>query len=124
MKTKFWLPYLLIVFLLIGGGYFVLAGMSDVPLTLSESQMEELSGTLLDWDCIPIPPCDNIPCDNNTLEEQFGINWTKTCETDPNATCYWKEPAEYGWVCSQCTYYDECGGEISGCAHETWRECE
>lgn len=45
MKTKFWSVCTIAVLALLGGVYFSTAQMSDAPLVLSDSQMEQLSGT-------------------------------------------------------------------------------
>jgi len=121
MKKKFWSLYLLGVFLLLGGFYWSTAEVSDVPLTLSDTQMEQLSGSLYDWDCIGIPPCSNVPCDNNTHTEESGMNWCTTCETDPNNTCYYL--STYCTVCFVKIYYEDCSGDFDWYT-ESWRECE
>ncbi|RKU31295.1 hypothetical protein C6497_02045 [Candidatus Poribacteria bacterium] len=65
------------------------ADMSNAPLVLSDLQMELLSGTemLMDWDCIFMDPCQDIPCNNNLLQVD-GVKGCKGCETAPNLTCY------------------------------------
>lgn len=51
MKAKFWSVCTITVLTLLGGVYFSTAQMSDTPLVLSDSQMEQLSGTRVDWTC-------------------------------------------------------------------------
>ena len=45
MKYKFWAIYLAITVLFTGIGYFALGNVSDIPLALSESEMDVLRGT-------------------------------------------------------------------------------
>ena len=121
MKTKFWRLYLPIVFLFLGVVYWSTAEMSDVPLALSDTQMEQLSGSLIDWDCIAIPPCGGVPCNNNNHVEVVPMWWCTTCETDPSNTCYYE--VTYCTVCQVRIYYEDCSGQYDS-YYESWRECE
>lgn len=98
MKTKFWTGYLLATLFLLSGVYFITAQISDVPFVLSDTQMEQLSGSLLDWECTEMAPCINgiAPCHNNTLMEIEGYTGCYTCETAPNLTCYYEDKDNRG----------------------------
>ena len=87
MKTKFWSVCTIAVLALLSGVYFSTAQMSDVPLVLSDSQMEQLSGTRVDWRCQEFEACDTVSCDSETLVRQEGIDGCYSCETYPNDTC-------------------------------------
>lgn len=123
MKTKFWTGYLLTMLFVLSGVYFVTAQMSDVPLVLSDTKMEQLSGTLTDWDCIKFSPCANVPCNNNNLMEVRGISGCYSCETSPNLTCFYKDVGDCD-TCVAFQYEDRCGGDLLRSLYTTYRECE
>ena len=70
MKTKFWVIYLLVVTLLSGVAYIAISDDSDLPLTLSESEMAALQGATY------TPGFQNSWCQYNGAE---GC-WKATCE--------------------------------------------
>ena len=120
MKAKFWTGYLFAMLVMLGGVHFLTAQMSDTPLTLSDSQMEELSGTLSGWNCISATPCAAVSCTSNTRTKTSSGNSCTTCETDTNATCF---PQVLN--CTTCTvtvYQSGCSG-ASYTYHEWVRKC-
>lgn len=124
MKTKFWSVCTIAVLALLGGVYFSTAQMSDAPLVLSDSQMEQLSGTgiRMDWDCVYADLCTSIPCDEDTLIETVAGDSTCTlCETEENNTC-----DSLGHYCVTCTvrqYINSCSGSYDF-YREKVGECE
>ena len=112
MISKFWRVYLIAVSLLLGGIYFSTAQMSDVPLVLSDTEMEQMSGTLFDWDCIYADLCDTIPCTSSSLTStKPGASSCTLCETLPNDTCY---PESYHCItCTVRIYHNSCSGSYS-----------
>ena len=113
MKTKFWTGYLLAVLIMLSGVYFVTAQMSDAPLVLSNLEMEQLSGTLTDWDCVEMEACTSIPCNNNNLQEVKGFTGCYSCETTPNLVCFYLDKdihgREYCVTCAIYQYEHTCG---------------
>lgn len=106
MRTKFWIGYLLFVFAMLGGTYFVTSQTLEVPLVLSDSQMEQLSGSLLGWECTEMEACMNIPCNNNNMLKVQGYSGCWSCETAPNLTCYYEDKDKRGLPhCKTCAVY-------------------
>ena len=116
MKAKFWTGYLFAVLVMLGGVHFLTAQMPETPLTLSDSQMEELSGTRGGWNCVWATPCVAVSCTSNThTKTSPGSSTCTTCETDINASCY-----SSSFDCTTCTvtvYRSGCSG-----ASETYHE--
>ncbi len=122
MKTKFWSVCTIAVLTLLGGVYFSTAQMSDAPSVLSDSQMEQLSGTLVDWTCQEFEACDDITCKSTTLVRQEGIDGCYSCETYPNDTCYYAYSSCY--TCFWVQYKTICSGKILNTGFEEYRECD
>ena len=121
MKTKFWSICTITVLVLLGGVYFSTAQMSDAPSALSDSQMEQLSGTRVDWTCKEFEACDDITCNSTTLKEQTGRTGCYSCETLPNDTCYYSRLS-----CSTCTwvqYRSRCKGIEVNRGRESYSKC-
>ena len=62
MKTKFWVIYLVVVTLLSGVAYVAISEDTDVPLALSDADMEKLRATAIpNSECLRNrPACDGI----------------------------------------------------------------
>jgi hypothetical protein len=121
MKTKFWSVCTIAVLALLGSVYFLTAQMSDAPVVLSDSQMEQLSGTRVDWTCKEFEACDNITCNSTNLVKQTGRTGCYSCDTLPNDTCYYSRI-----TCSTCAwvqYKRRCGGEELSRGWESYSEC-
>ena len=122
MKAKFGSVCTIAVLTLLGGVYFSTAQMSDAPLVLSDSQMEQLSGTRIDWTCQHFAPCSNITCNSTNLITQTGYTGCYSCETLPNDTCYYA-----GYWCTTCVwlqYHATCGGKVVSGGREKWNACD
>ena len=122
MKTTFWSVCTLAVIALFGGVYFSTAQMTDAPVVLSDSQMEQLSGTRTDWTCQHFPACPNITCTSANLVMQHGFTGCYSCETQPNDTCSYST-----YTCKTCLwaqYHAQCGGKIVISGLETWHKCD
>ncbi len=122
MKTKFWSVCTIAVLALLGGVYFSTAQISDAPLVLSDSQMEQLSGTRVDWTCQQFQPCIDVSCNSSNLYEQTGISGCYSCETYANDTCYYSNRQ-----CSTCRWvqYRVHCGEVNplSSGRESYSEC-
>ncbi len=122
MKTKFWSVCTITVLGLFGGVYFSTAQMSDAPVVLSDSQMEQLSGTRVDWTCKEFQKCTSVQCNSTNLITQTGISGCFSCETYANDTCY------YAYMqCSTCIwvqYKNKCGGLRLNVGSEDYNECD
>lgn len=122
MKTKFWSVCTITVLALFGGVYFSTAQMSDTPLVLSDSQMEQLSGTRVDWTCQEFKPCARVTCNSTNLIEQIGHDGCYSCETYPNDTCDYAASE-----CSTCTwvqYETRCRGAVLNAGDTSYNKCD
>ena len=122
MKTKFWSVCTITVLALLGSVYFSTAQMSDAPSVLSDSQMEQLSGTRVDWTCEEFTACSNITCNSTNLIRQTGYTGCYSCDTLPNDTCYYASV-----TCRTCRweqYRTSCGGRILSWGQEEYNECD
>lgn len=124
MKTKFWIGYSLTLLIMIGCAHFILAQTSEVPLVLSDSQMEQLSGALTDWDCVRMEACTSIPCNNNNLIRVVGSTNCNSCETSPNTTCFYRDDRAICYTCTMYQYKDKCYGEVEEVNETKYRECK
>ena len=124
MKTKFWIGYSIAVLITMGCAYFVTAQISEVPLVLSDSQMEQLSGALTDWDCVQMESCTSTSgCNNNTLLSIIGSVNCNSCETRPNTTCFYPNDVAYCVTCTVIQYKHRCGGKIEETNETKYKEC-
>ena len=125
MKTRFWGVYALFAVVLLGAVYFSTAQMSNVPLALSDTEMETLFGGLSNWKCYIFPPeCTTTPCNNNTLTEIHGNTWCKACETSPGSTCTHTVPKTYCQTCAATFYSDVCHGTVASVNATHYRGCD
>ena len=121
MKTKFWSVYALTMLVLVGGVYFATAKMATLPLVLTDAEMTQLSGALIDWNCNSISPCMSIPCTGNTHTQVSSGSTCTTCEPSTNDTCY---PSGNSCpVCFVYTYYSGCSGDFESYS-EKYKTCD
>ncbi len=126
MKAKFWFCYFIATLVILSGVYMGTADMSNAPLVLSDLQMELLSGTemLMDWECIFMDPCQDMPCNNNNLLEVDGVTGCTGCEVAPNLNCYLKGDIITCVTCRVWQYPTSCDDAPKLVYTTSYKECE
>ena len=122
MKAKFWSVCTITVLALLSGVYFSTAQMSDAPSVLSDSQMEQLSGTRVDWTCKRFQACTSISCNSTNLITQVGINDCYSCETQLYDNCYYSFQICYTCVWQQ--YASRCRGSVINTGGTQYNKCD
>ena len=113
MKNKFWVYYLAFVSLLTGIGYFAIANVSNVPLTLSDSEMAFLRGTVgSDERCIRSSRlgCENSDCNQPPIgQATYGSEFNE-CQSWNGWYCDYRGPMDAQVLCRIVYYTANCDG--------------
>ena len=112
MKAKFWVYYLGIVTVLSGLAYFAIATVPDLPLTLSDEDMDALQGTTYhdNHKCKRnVPGCKKINCENSIVKRGFPHSRCmrktgKRCNVNNNIQVACKSIYYYDSKCQERNY--------------------